>query len=290
MKDVSLQLGEYKLTPLSDGTFWLDGGAMFGVVPKILWNKLNPADDQNRIELALNTLLIQNGRVNVLVDTGIGAKVDAKFTGMYRFERTETLIDSLRRCGLDVGDIGYVVNTHLHFDHCGGNTVPFSRDSQDSSPIKFAPTFPKAKYIIQKQEWHDATHPNERTRASYLKENFVSIEEKEQLNLVEGDIEVTPGIKVMRTPGHTAGHQSVLIESEGKKAIYLGDLMPTASHFRLPYVMGYDLYPLEIMETKKKIIDQAIKENWLFVFEHDPKVTFAYPVEENGKRLLKITE
>ncbi|HEX7320089.1 MAG TPA: MBL fold metallo-hydrolase [bacterium] len=279
MKDNSLRLGGFKLTPLSDGTFWLDGGAMFGVVPKALWNKLNPADELNRIELALNTLLIQTGNANVLVDTGIGAKVDAKFTEMYRFERAETLVDSLKRCGLDVNDIDYVINTHLHFDHCGGNTVAIDGRS--------VPTFPRAKYIIQKLEWEDALNPNERTRASYLKENFISLEEKGQLNLVEGGLEVTPGIKVMRTPGHTAGHQSVLIESVGKKAMYLGDLMPTTSHFKIPYVMGYDLYPLEIMETKKKIIDQAINEKWLFIFEHDPKVIFAYPVEENGKRMLK---
>ncbi len=277
-----MQLAKFTLENITDGRFWLDGGAMFGAVPKILWNKLNPADEMNRIELALNCLLIQTPRKNILIDTGLGEKIDEKFKEMYRLERTATLLESLGTVCLKPEDIDFVINTHLHFDHCGGNTI--KKDD------KLVPTFPKAKYVVQRNEWYEATHPNERTKASYLKENFLPIEQAGQLMLVDGDKEITPGIKVINTNGHTQGHQSVLIESEGKKAIYFGDLIPTASHIRLPYLMGYDLYPLELLETKKKILTQAIKENWLLIFEHDPKIIFAYLTKENGRTILKPCE
>lgn len=275
----SIKLGKFQLTPIPDGTFWLDGGAMFGVVPKILWNKTNPVDEMNRIELSLNCLLIQTPKKNILIDTGLGEKIDDKFKEMYRLERNTTLLESLNKIGLEREDIDFVINTHLHFDHCGGNTI--EKDG------KYVPSFPKAMYVVQKKEWHEATHPNERTKASYLKENFLPIEQAGQLMLVDGEKEITPGIKVIVTNGHTQGHQSVLIESDGKKAIYLGDLIPTASHIRIPYIMSYDLYPLDIIEKKKEILKRAIKENWLLVFEHDPEVVFAYLAEEEGRMVLK---
>ena len=274
-----MNFGKFKFSKVSDGKFWLDGGAMFGVVPKPLWNKLNPADKLNRIELGLNCLLIQTPQKNILIDTGVGQKLNEKFKEIYRVEKNTNLIDSLQKIGLKPENIDFVIDTHLHFDHCGGNTI--KKDG------KFVPTFPKAKYVIQKQEWLDATNPNERTKASYLKENFIPIEEAGQLILVDGDTEILPGIRVIVTNGHTQGHQSVLIESEGKHAIYLGDLIPTTSHVKIPYIMGYDLYPLDIIEKKKEILNRAIKENWLLIFEHDPKIMFAYLVEENGKPTLK---
>lgn len=277
-----MKFGKFEFSMVSDGTFWLDGGAMFGIVPKVLWNKTNPADELNRIELKLNCLLIQTPEKNVLVDTGIGEKLDDKFKGIYRVERDFGLITSLEKNGLKPEDIDFVINTHLHFDHCGGNTI--KKDG------KFVPTFSNAKYIIQKQEWHDATQSNERTKASYLKENFIPIEETGQLILVDGEHEIIPGIKVIATNGHTQGHQSVLLESEGKKALYLGDLIPTTSHVKIPYIMGYDLYPLDVMEKKEEVLRQAIEEKWLLIFEHDPKTPFAYLVEENGKQILKPKE
>ena len=277
-----MKFGKFEFSMVSDGTFWLDGGAMFGIVPKVLWNKTNPADELNRIELKLNCLLIQTPEKNVLVDTGIGEKLDDKFKGIYRVERDFGLITSLEKNGLKPEDIDFVINTHLHFDHCGGNTI--KKDG------KFVPTFSNAKYIIQKQEWHDATQSNERTKASYLKENFIPIEETRQLILVDGEHEIIPGIKVIATNGHTQGHQSVLLESEGKKALYLGDLIPTTSHVKIPYIMGYDLYPLDVMEKKEEVLRQAIEEKWLLIFEHDPKTPFAYLVEENGKQILKPKE
>lgn len=292
-----MKLGKFNLSVVSDGKFWLDGGAMFGVVPKVLWNKLNPADEMNRIELGLNCLLIQTPENNILVDTGLGEKIDEKFKEMFRVERDSSLIESLDKIGLKPEDIDFVINTHLHFDHCGGNTIlspGFSSSKLENcsgaihrTKKSFIPTFSRAKYIIQKQEWDDATNPNERTKASYLKENFIPIDEAGQLVLVNGEHELVHGIKVIITKGHTKGHQSVLIESDGKKAIYFGDLIPTASHIKIPYIMGYDLYPLDIIEKKKEILNRVIKENWLLIFEHDPKISFAYLVEENGKHTLK---
>ncbi|UCG93111.1 MAG: MBL fold metallo-hydrolase [candidate division WOR-3 bacterium] len=275
-----MQLGTLKLSTVSDGRFWLDGGAMFGIVPKPLWSKLNPADEYNRIELGLNSLLIQASEKRILVDTGIGEKFDEKLREIYRVEKNTNLIDSLGKVGVTREDVDFVINTHLHFDHCGGNTL---KDGE-----KFVPTFPKAKYVIQKKEWFDATHVNERTRGSYLTENFIPIEEAGQLILADGDIEITPGISVIVTGGHTRGHQSVMLASESKKAIYLGDLIPTTSHIKIPYIMGYDLYPLDVIEKKKQILDQALKENWLLIFEHDPRIAFAYLVEENGRPKLKL--
>lgn len=275
-----MQFGTFTLSAVSDGTFWLDGGAMFGIVPKTLWNRYNPADTFNRIELGLNCLLIQAPEHNILIDTGVGEKLDKKMREIYRIEKNTNLIDSLRGIGLERGDVDFVINTHLHFDHCGGNTV------EEGGTI--IPTFPQAKYVIQKQELFNATHLNELTKGSYLSENFIPIEEEGQLILADGDFEILPGIHLMVTGGHTSGHQSVIIESDERKALYLGDLIPTTSHIKIPYIMGYDLYPLDLIEKKKQILDQALKENWLLIFEHDPRIVFASLVEEGGKPQLKL--
>jgi len=277
-----MKFGEFTLHIVSDGTFYLDGGAMFGVVPKVLWNKSNPADELNRIKLGLNCLLVQTSEKKILVDTGVGEKLKERFKEMYRVEREHGLVESLDAAGTKPEDIDFVINTHLHFDHCGGNTV-----KKNSAHI---PTFPNAQYIIQKKEWAAAMDPNERTKASYLRENFEPLEKAGQLMLVTGEHSVTEGVTVIPTPGHTQGHQSVLIESNGKKALYCGDLIPTTSHVRLPYIMGYDLYPVDILETKRKILDQAAHEHWLLIFEHDHETPFAYVLEKEGKQTLdKIT-
>jgi len=274
-----MKLGKFEISIISDGLFWLDGGAMFGVVPKVLWNKLTPADELNRIKLALNCLLIKTPDKKIIVDTGIGDKLKDRFKEMYRIEREQGLLGALKNFGIRPEEIDFVINTHLHFDHCGGNT--YKKDGD------IVPTFPAAVYIIQKQEWDDALHPNERTRASYLSENFLPIEKTGQLKLVEGDYEVVPGIKAISTSGHTKGHQSVFIESEDKKAIYFGDLIPTASHIKIPYVMGYDLFPLEVIENKKRLLQKAEQEGWLLIFEHDPKKTFGYLEQKDGRPVFK---
>lgn len=274
-----MQLGSFTLSIVSDGTFYLDGGAMFGVVPKVMWNKLNPADELNRIKLGLNCLLIHTREKKILIDTGVGVKLKERFKEMYRVEREHGLVESLGTIGAKPEDIDFVINTHLHFDHCGGNTI-----KKNSTYI---PTFPNAQYVIQEKEWAAAMNPNERTKASYLRENFEPLGTADQLMLVVGEHTVVEGVKVIPTPGHTQGHQSVLIESNGKKAFYCGDLIPTASHVRLPYIMGYDLYPVDILETKRKILDQAVNEHWLLIFEHDPDTPFAYLTERNGRHVLE---
>jgi len=259
-----VKLGEFDIQPVTDGRFRLDGGAMFGVVPKVMWERCCQPDDQNRIQLGLNCLLIRIGRKNILVDTGLGDKEDAKFQEMFAVERMPTLRDSLKMQGLQPDDIHMVINTHLHFDHAGGNTV-----REDGAVIS---TFPKAKYIVQRGEYEDAARANERTRASYRRENFTPIAHVDQWEFVDGETEVLPGVTVMVTEGHTRCHQSIKIESEGEVAFYLGDLIPTVSHLPLPYIMGYDLYPLQTLETKRWVLDRALNENWLLVFEHDPRV------------------
>lgn len=270
----TFKLGEFELTIVSDGKFWLDGGAMFGVVPKVIWDKQNPADVFNRIELGLNCLLIKSPDDLILVDTGVGTKLKERFKDIYRVEREYGLIQALGKHGIKPENIDKVINTHLHFDHCGGNTI-----KKESEVV---PTFPNAQYIIQKQEWHDATNPNERTKASYLGENFLPLQENEQILLVDGDTDIIAGIKVIHTNGHTRGHQSVMIESNGEKAMYFGDFIPTASHIRIPYTMGYDLYPIDLIEKKKDILKTALEEHWLLIFEHDPKNPFAYAVLKDG--------
>jgi glyoxylase-like metal-dependent hydrolase (beta-lactamase superfamily II) len=259
-----VKLGKFDIQPVTDGRFRLDGGAMFGVVPKVLWEKCCQPDDQNRIQLGLNCLLIRIGRKNVLIDTGMGDKEDAQFQKMFAVERIPTLRDSLKVQGLGPEDIHMVVNTHLHFDHAGGNTV-----REEGSVV---PTFPRAKYVVQRGEYEDAARANERTRASYRRENFTPVAHVDQWEFVDGETEVLPGVTVVVTEGHTRCHQSIKIESEGQVAFYLGDLIPTVSHLPLPYIMGYDLYPLQTLETKRWVLDRALNENWLLVFEHDPRV------------------
>jgi glyoxylase-like metal-dependent hydrolase (beta-lactamase superfamily II) len=259
-----MKVGAFDIQPVTDGRFRLDGGAMFGVVPKMLWEKCCQPDEQNRIALGLNCLLIRTGRKNILVDTGLGDKEDAKFQEMFAVERIPTLRDSLKMQGLQSEDIHMVVNTHLHFDHAGGNTV------RENGAI--VPTFPRAKYFVQRGEYEDAARSNERTRASYRRENFTPVAHVDQWEFLDGETELLPGVSVMVTEGHTRHHQSIKIESEGQIAFYLGDLIPTVSHLPLPYIMGYDLYPLQTLETKRWVLDRALNENWLLVFEHDPRV------------------
>jgi glyoxylase-like metal-dependent hydrolase (beta-lactamase superfamily II) len=259
-----VKFGAFDIQPVTDGRFRLDGGAMFGVVPKVLWEKCCQPDEQNRISLGLNCLLIRTGRKNILVDTGLGDKEDAEFQEMFAVERIPTLRDSLKMQGLQPEDIHMVVNTHLHFDHAGGNTV------RENGAI--VPTFPRAKYFVQRGEYEDAARANERTRASYRRENFTPVAHVDQWEFMDGETELVPGVSVVVTEGHTRHHQSIKIESEGQIAFYLGDLIPTVSHLPLPYIMGYDLYPLQTLETKRWVLDRALSENWLLVFEHDPRV------------------
>ena len=276
-----MKLGEFEIYPVTDGRFRLDGGAMFGVVPKVLWEKCCAADERNRIALGLNCLLISAHGENILVDTGLGGKEIGKFQEMFAVDRTPPLHESLKELGVSHDDIHLVINTHLHFDHADGNTV-----LDDHGAL--VPSFPKAKYFVQRGEYEDAARANERTKASYRRENFTPVAHVNRWEFLDGDTDLLPGISAVVTQGHTRCHQGVKIESEGKIAFYLGDLIPTVSHLPLPYVMGYDLYPLQTLETKRWILDRAFEEQWLLVFEHDPHVQMGYVKKDiEGKYFLE---
>ena len=279
-----LQVGKFRLFPIKDGSFRLDGGAMFGVVPKTLWNREIPADELNRIPLALGVLLIQTpqGRL-ILVDTGLSSKYDnnPKFKKLYAVERPKTLRDHLNSMGISPKDISLVVNTHLHFDHAGGNT----EFSGGGIPV---PAFPNARYLIQKEEWEDASHPHERNQASYFKENFEPLDGARLVDLVEGEYEIEPGLKVVRSGGHTRGHQCVQIESEGEIAVFLGDLIPTSAHLPLPWIMGYDLYPVDTLEFKRSMLKKATDENWTLIFQHDVGLRHAKLDFRNGRYSARL--
>lgn len=276
---------------LDAGKQRLDGGAMFGVVPKPLWSKRAPPDDRNRIQLALRCLLIEHEHGLVLVDTGVGNKEDAKFKDLYAVENSSpccpTLLeDAIAETGFTPLDIKYVINTHLHFDHAGGNTVIGVPGAEDA-PVSLA--FPGATYVVQKGELAFAREPNERTRASYLPPNFERVAAANRWRLVDGEAEILPGIRVTPTPGHVPYHQSVIVESGGETACFIGDLIPMVAHIPLAWIMGYDLEPLVTLETKRHFLDRAEAEGWLLVFEHEPGPGVGRLVrEEKGLRFRPL--
>lgn len=276
MKVERFNLGGFEIFGLRDGYFYLDGGAMFGVVPKTLWQKKSRPDKKNRIKLSLNSLLIKTQEDLTLVETGIGPKLEQKFSDIYNVRREPGLLASLQTLGFRPEDIHFVINTHLHFDHCGGNTLKNEKG-------EIVPAFSKAKYIIQKGEWEAACHPNERDKSSYLAENFLSLEKYGLLELVDGDREVRKGIEVVLASGHTACHQCVKVESQGKILFYLGDMVPTSAHIGLSYITSYDLFPLQTLENRKRFYEQAIQEDWIVAFVHDPRHFFGKIKKVNNK-------
>ncbi|UCF39082.1 MAG: MBL fold metallo-hydrolase [Acidobacteriota bacterium] len=256
-----MDFGNLEVHLISDGTFWLDGGAMFGVVPKVFWSKALPSDDRNRVHLGLNALLIRSEEGTLLVDTGCGEKYTDKQRDIYGLGPRPQLLDELSRLGCSPEDISLVLNTHLHFDHCGGNT------RLGESGI--VPTFPNARFLVQKQEFDDACSANERTRGSYFPENWECLVQRGQLQLIDGEHEVLPGIQCVPTPGHTLGHQSIKIVSGGKTLFFMADLCPTQAHVPLPWIMAYDLYPMTTLETRRRIYQEAVDGQWLLCFQHD---------------------
>ncbi|MEJ2007280.1 MAG: MBL fold metallo-hydrolase [Acidobacteriota bacterium] len=268
-----MKLGAFEIHALSDGTFGLDGGQMFGVVPKVFWEKKLPADERNRIRLGLTCLLVRTGKHNVLIETGIGDKFDAKHADIYKVNHSSLLLDELYRHGLGVQDIDIVINTHLHFDHCGWNT---RRDG-----TRIVPTFPRARYFVQRAEWEHALHPSERDRASYLGEWFVPAES--QTEFVEGACEIVPGIRVELAPGHVRDLQCVWIESEGERACFISDLVPTHVHIPYPWIMAFDLYPMETLASKRRLLPQLARERVLVVFPHDAESPWGVLKEGEGK-------
>jgi len=268
-----MKLGEFEIHALSDGTFALDGGQMFGVVPKVLWEKRIPADARNRVRLGLTCLLVRTGRHNVLIETGIGEKFDAKHTDIYAIHHSTHLPGELARHGLGPQDIDVVINTHLHFDHCGWNT------RREGSRI--VPTFPRARYVAQRAEWEHALRPSDRDRASYLEEFFAPAEAQTQL--VEGPAEIVPGIRVEPAPGHTQNMQCVWVESEGARACFISDLVPTRVHIPYPWIMAFDLYPMDTLASRKRLLPRLADEGVLVVFPHDPEYAWGRLRDQEGK-------
>jgi glyoxylase-like metal-dependent hydrolase (beta-lactamase superfamily II) len=252
-----------RLDTLSDGRFRLDGGAMFGVVPRVLWEQREPADRENRILLGLNCLLVRGAAFTLLIDTGLGDKEDARFLAHFPIERERDLFGGLAALGVAPEAVTHVVNTHLHFDHCGGNT-------RLDAAGQALPSFPRARYLVQRGEWEQAVHPDALSRASYLARNFLPVAEAGQLDLVDGEAEILPGVTLLPTPGHTAHHQSVLIDLPGgRRLFYAADLIPTSSHLPPAWIMAYDLYPLVTLETKLRLLARQRAEDWFVYFEHE---------------------
>jgi glyoxylase-like metal-dependent hydrolase (beta-lactamase superfamily II) len=269
-----LKLGQLEFHVLVDGHLGLDGGAMFGVIPKPMWEKKIPADASNRITLAMNCLLIRAGGKAILVETGAGDKWDAKRRDIFALDGphlTKRLLDY----GVHPQEIDIVINTHLHFDHCGGNT----RVEKD----KVIAAFPHARYVVQRGEFEHAKNPTERDRASYMLENYAPLEPAGKWSLLVDDRAIAPGVELIRVPGHTANMQCVKLTGGDKTAFFFADLVPTTAHLALPWIMGYDLYPMTTLENKKKWIPEAIREGWIALFAHDPKVPAGYLRERDGK-------
>jgi len=258
-----LTVGDARLTILNGGNFRLDGGAMHGVVPKTLWSKLVSCDALNRCEYATRCLLVEVGGRRVLIETGNGDKFAGKLKDIYGIDHDRAIGHALAEVGLQPEDIDTVVMSHMHFDHSGGTT-------RQTASGAFVPVFARARHVVQRREWEDATHPHERNRASYLQENIGPLGEAGLIDAVDGEAEIAPGVRVVPTPGHTAGHQSVLIgPAGGPQALFLGDVVPTAVHVKLPWVMSYDLEPARTVETKRALFTRALAEDWLLVWGHD---------------------
>ena len=273
----SLTLGSFSLTPILDGYFRLDGGAMFGVVPRVLWQKVAPPDDRNRIRLAMRAWLVRGQGPTILIDAGCGDKMDEKSADIYGFDRRENLDVTMAAAGISAGDIEVVLASHLHFDHAGGFTA---RDASGS----VRPRFPNARYLVNAGEWDDAMHPHERNRASYFAENYVPLREAGVLDLTADNQAVAPGIRVQRTGGHTRFHQIIYIESAGQTAVFAADLLPTTAHVDVPWIMAYDLYPMETLEFKRAFVQEAIEREYLIFFEHDPSIPAGY-IRQKDRRL-----
>ena len=284
-------LGDFELTVVSDGTYYLDGGAFFGVVPKTMWSKKAMPDEQNRLDAGLNSLLIRTGEKNILVETGIGNKLPDRLVQFYK--QPAKLLDNLHGVGLAPEDIDIVINTHLHFDHCGWNTV--RRGDQ------VVATFPKAKYYVQRKEWEHGCRQLERDAISYMSPNYDPLIAGGQMELLDGDREIVPGVSVKVFPGHTESMQAVIVESVGRallpanqskaptKACYISDLIPTSWHIDLTWVMAFDLFPLTTIESRKKYYAQAIPERWLTVFTHDDQTPWGY-IEKGERGRLALTK
>ncbi len=272
-----MQFGDYRVEVVPGAEFRLDGGAMFGVVPRALWQRVAPPDSLNRVRLNTNCLFVEGAGERVLVETGLGDKWSPRQAEMYGIKRAPTLGESLRATtGCAPEDLTVVVNTHLHFDHAGGNTK-----LEDGGRAVAA--FPNARYLVSRAEYEHAESPHERDRASYLPENWRPLAESGQLELMPADYEVLPGLRLETVPGHSRTMQCWRLESAGRTLYGFADLVPTRAHVPLAWIMGYDLYPVETLEAKRRLLPQAAREGWLCLFYHDADAPICRVVEEDGK-------
>ncbi len=278
MTSITRSLGDFELTALSDGLYISDGGAFFGVVPKTLWHKKVKSDELSRIHAGLNSVLVRTGKQNILIETGIGNKLSDKMRSFYGPK--EKLLENLHAAGMAPEDIDIVINSHLHFDHCGWNTI-----YKDGRAVA---TFPKAKYYVQEGEWKHGCLQLERDRVSYISDNYDPLIASGQMQLLNGSAEIVPGISVAVYPGHTRNLQAIFIRSGGQTACYISDLIPTTWHLDITWVMAYDLFPLETIENRKRYYQEALAQNWLTIFTHDPNVPWAYLEKDaKGKVVVK---
>ncbi len=272
-----MKFGDYRVKVVSDCEFRLDGGAMFGVVPRNLWSRVSPPDEQNRIRMNMNCLFIEAGTERILIDTGIGDKWSEKHRAIYGINRRRTLDESLHAlAGIRSEEITIVINTHLHFDHAGGNT-------RFDVSGRVVPRFPNARYLVSRAEYEHAEAPSERDRASYLPDNWQPLKDAGQLELKEYEYEVVPGLRMETYAGHNRSMQCPRLERDGKTLFGFADLVPTRAHVPFAWVMGYDLYPVETVEAKKKLLPQAAREDWICLFYHDPDTPLCQVIEEAGK-------
>jgi glyoxylase-like metal-dependent hydrolase (beta-lactamase superfamily II) len=274
-------LGDFELTVLSDGIYRNDGGAMFGVIPKVMWEKRIAADERNTIPLGLNSLLVRTGEQNILIETGIGDKLNDKTRAIY--QNHPQLLKSFEEAGVAPDEIDIVINTHLHFDHCGWNT--YYKDG------KAVATFPRAKYYVQAGELEHAHEQHERDRVSYMTDNYDPLVRNGQMQLLNGDAEIAPGIAVKVYPGHTRNLQAVILRSGGKTACYPSDLVPDTKHLDPVWVLGYDLYPVESIANKHRFYEAAAPENWLVVYTHDHELPWSYlQIGDKGRPVVRAVE
>lgn len=272
-----MQFGDFRIEIIPDTEFKLDGGAMFGIVPRVLWERRTAPDEQNRIKLGTHCLYVETPAEKILIETGMGEKWTEKLSNIYGIRREKTFAETLfEKTGNRPEDISIIVNTHLHFDHCGGNT-------QFNETGKIVPAFPNARYLVSENEFNHAENPTERDQGSYLKENWKSLQKTGQIELKPSVYEVVPGITMTEMRGHNGSMQTVKIESKDETIYSFSDLIPTTNHLSLPWIMGYDLFPLETLENKKKLLPQALKENWICWFYHDTEKPLCRLTEIEGK-------
>jgi glyoxylase-like metal-dependent hydrolase (beta-lactamase superfamily II) len=276
MASERLNIGDFEITRLMDGTFLVDGGAMFGVVPKTLWEQRLAPDRENRIMLALNCYLVRGRGATILVETGVGPDVGRRYADFYSVRREPGLSRVLEEAGVSPSEVDVVFNSHLHFDHCGGDTVRAGESGWKAA-------FPRARYVVQRGEWEQALHPVEKDRPSYLPDRLMTLEENRRLDLIEGHAPVRDGVEAVLIPGHTAFHQGLKVTSGGRTFFYFGDAVPTSAHVDLPYIMSYDLYPVETFNNKKKLYEQAVAENWVVAFSHDLGRAFG-TIRQSGRK------